>query len=327
MINTRSIDIFLRGVRADFALVEDQAQKQLSAYDSNVYLDATNKLGPLFKEINATGKQRAEFTSVTGVPELKPTGEAQPFNEVGYVPSFITSVEPQKFTARTKVTQESFERRDAQYQRALDEVAKHQVAYANTIARHKFDRFNKAFALVTTADVHLFDFNDSVALCASNHPLKPMVPGAPSTYSNIVTASDITSASIEAMVLVLQNQVDDIGEPMPMGGGTKYMVIPPNKVKKAKEAIASEWEVGTANNTVNVWYSSGWVLVTSPFLTSSTAWFILDAMQSPLINVIFKAPTTSTWYDDNIKVAVYDIEAQYKIGATDFRGLCGNAGL
>jgi hypothetical protein len=321
---TRDIDIFLRGVRAEFAYVNDQAQKQVAALESNVYLDATNKVGGLFEEVSALGKQRVEAIGVTGVSELLPTEELQPFPETNYVPSYVTAVEPYKFTKRIKVSKESVERRDSKYQSALDEAAKLNYAYVNTLARHRFDRFNKAFSPVT--DKHLFDYGDGVALCSDNHPDK--VGG---THSNVVDASDISPTSIEAMVLVLQNQVDDIGEPMPMGGGTKYLVVPGAKVKTAKENIESEWTPGTSNNNVNVWYGQGWVLVSSPYLNaaqggSDTAWFIVDGMFSPLKDVIFKPLSNSTWFDENVKAFVYDVEFQHKVGAYDYRGIVGNPG-
>ena len=206
MITSKSIDLLLRGVRAEFAYIVDQADKQLAAYSANVYLDATNKTGALFEEINAQGKQRIEAIAVTGVSELQPTEEAQEFVATDYVPSFITAVEPFKFTRRIKVTRESAERRDSKYQKALNEASKLQITAENTKARHRFDRFNKAFSVVT--DKHLFDYGDGVALCSASHPMKNG-----GVQSNIVTASDITPTSIESMVLVLQNQLDDIGEP------------------------------------------------------------------------------------------------------------------
>ena len=326
-MNSKSIDIFLKGVRAEFAVTIDQAEKQLAAYNSNVYLDSTNKTGGLFEEISAVGRQRIEATQVPGVQELQPTEEEQEFIQTSFAPSFITQVEPFKFTRRIKVTRESAERRDARYQKALNEASKLQVAAENTKANHRFSRLNNAFALVTTQK-HLFDYGDGAPLVSSSHPTK--VPGG-ANQSNQVTASDISPTSIEAMVLKLQNQIDDIGEPMPMGGGQKYFVVPPAKVKKAKENIESEWEVGTANNTVNVWRGVGWVLVSSPFMSatfggSNTAWFIIDGMFSPLKNVMFRPVTNETWFDENTKVFVHDISFEHKVGAFDYRGIVGNLG-
>lgn len=325
MITSKSIDLLLRGVRAEFANVVDQADKQLAAYNSNIYLDATNKTGALFEEINGQGQQRIESIGITGVQELQPTAEAQEFIGTDYVPSYITTVEPYKFTRRIKVTRESAERRDSKYQKALDEASKLQVAAENTKSRHRFDRFNKAFSAVTAN--HLFDYGDNVALVSASHPKKI---GA--VQSNIVTASDISPTSIESMQLVLQNQLDDIGEPMPMGGGHKYLVVPPTKVRRAKEVIESEWLVDTANNNINVWKGQGWTIVTSPFLSASnggsnTAWFMVDANFSPLKDVMFRPVTNETWFDENTKIFVHDISFEHKVGAYDYRGLVGNAGL
>jgi hypothetical protein len=323
-ITTRTIDLLLKGVRAEFADIVDQAEKQLGAYNSNVYIDATNKIGPLFTEVNASGQQRVEAISITGVSELQPTEELQEFIETSYVPSFVTAVEPFKFTRRVKVSRESAERRDSMYQKALNEAGKLNIAAENTKARHRFDRFNKAFSAVT--DKHLFDYGDAVALISASHPNK-----LGGTQSNLVTASDITPTTVESMVLKMQAWTDDIGEPMPMGGGAKYIVIPPAKVKKTKEVLESEWVADTANNNINVWKGAGWTMVTSPYLSaaqggSDTAWFVVDALLSPLKDVMFRAIANETWFDDNIKAFAHDISFEHKVGAYDFRGIVGNAG-
>jgi hypothetical protein len=326
MITSKAIDILLKGVRAEFTVTIDQAEKQLAAYNSNIYIDASNKTGALFEEVAGYGRQRVEAIQITGVSELQPTEEQQEFIDTSYSPSFITAVEPFKFTRRVKVTRESAERRDTRYQKALNEAAKLQIAAENTKTRHRFDRFNKAFAAVTAK--HLFDYGDGAALISAAHPTK--VPGG-SNQSNLVSASDISPTVIETEMLVLQNQIDDIGEPMPMGGGMKYFVVPPSKVKKAKENIDSEWQIDTANNNINVWRGVGWVLVTSPFLSakqggSDTAHFIVDGMYSPLKDVMFRAVTNETWFDENTKTFVHDISFEHKVGAFDYRGIVGNAG-
>lgn len=316
---TRDIEIALRGVRAEFMIMADQAAKQLASYNSDVYLDATNKTGALFEEINAQGQQRVEAAAIVGVSQLMPTEEGQEFVEKSFVPSYITGVEPYKFTARIKVSRESVERRDTKYTKALQEVSKLNIAAANTRANHRFDRFNSAFAPVTAS--HLFDYGDGVALCSASHPTK-----IGTTKSNVVSASDITPSSIESMVLVLGNQVDDIGEPMPMGGGAKYIVLPRAKVRKAKEVLESEWVVDTANNNINVWRGQGWTMVSSAYLTSATAWFVLDANFSPLKDVMFRPLANESWFDDNTKLFVHDISFEHKVGAFDYRGIVGNQG-
>jgi len=324
MITTRNIDVLLKGVRAEFALVVDQASKQLQMYNSNVFLDAVNKTGGLFEEIGAQGRQRWEAISVTGTQLLSPTVEAQEFIQKDYTPSFITTVEPFKFTGRLKVTREAAERRDSMYLAALNEATKLNVASENTKAKHRFDRLNKAFALVTQPE--FFDYGDGVPLVSASHPNK--VGGV---ASNSVAASDLSPSSIEAMVLTLQNQKDDQGIPMPAGGGMKYLVVPPAKVRKAKENIDSEWIVDSANNNINVWKSQGWNLVTSPWLSASnggsdTAWFIVDANDSPLKDVMFRPITNETWFDENTKVFVHDISMEHKVGPVNYRSLVGNLG-
>lgn len=328
-ITTRNIDVYLRGIRADFAEVVDQAQKQIGAYETNVYLDSTNKVGGLFAENDRSGQQRVEYLGTTGVSRLLPTNELAAFPQTTYQSTYLTQAEPFKFARRIVVSRESVERRDNQYNKALEEASKLQYAYINTRASNKFDRFNQAFAAVTAS--HLFDYGDvdagATALVANNHPDK-----VGNTHSNLVGPSAITPVSIEAMVLALQNQVDDIGEPMPMGGGTKFMVVPPALVRLAKQNLETELEPFTANNQINVWYGAGWTVVSSAHLSaahggSNTAWFVLDGQNSPLVEEIFKPITAETWFDDDRKAFVHDVEFNHKVGAKDYRGIVGNQGI
>jgi len=134
------------------------------------------------------------------------------------------------------------------------------------------------------------------------------------------------------MTLVLQNQTDDIGEPMPMGSGTNYAVVPPKKIRKFKEMMDSEWQVGNANNTINVWHTVGWILVSSPYLQASyggsdTAWYIVDSMFSPLKDVNFKSVENTTWYEEDTKAFVHDIQTEHKVGPEDWRGFVQNPGV
>ena len=131
--------------------------------------------------------------------------------------------------------------------------------------------------------------------------------------------------------MVLQNQIDDIGEPMPMGGGMNYFICPKAKVRTAKEKLESEWIPDSANNNINVWKSVAWKLVSSPFLSlknggSDTAHFIVDGLYSPIKDYIFRGVTNETWFDENVKVFVHDISFEHKVGVTDYRGAVGNPG-
>jgi hypothetical protein len=102
-------------------------------------------------------------------------------------------------------------------------------------------------------------------------------------------------------------------------------------VRLAKQNIESELEVQTANNQINVWAGVGWTLVSSPRLGaaqggSDTAWFVVDGMNSPLTEEIFKPITNETWFDEDTKKFVHDVEFQHKVGNKDFRGFIGNLG-
>ena len=326
MKTTRDIEILLRGVRAEFAEVIDQAEKALRLYEGNVYLDVDNKIGPLFVEENASGYQRREYASLYGVDELEEIGELEDFPEGHIGIGYITSVEPYKYGRKISASWESVKRRDPKYQRALDATRRLRIGATITKYKHLFNIFNKAFTSQSSLPNYMFGYGDGAPLCGT-HTLKNG-----STITNTVTASDITPDAIESMVLKLQSMTDDEGNPMPMGGGRKALVVPPAKVKKAKEVLGTEREPYTNNNTINVWYNEEWYLISSPYLSSAyggsdTAWFIVDMNNSPLVYVEFTPVTMEKPYyrPENMSFH-WQIFAEWKVGWIDFRGIVGNQG-
>ncbi|HXP50108.1 MAG TPA: hypothetical protein VN922_09155, partial [Bacteroidia bacterium] len=126
LVNTTgSLGQFLEGVRAKFFQVFDQGQAEVAHYDLAELMKASHQISPLVERLNAAGRQKIEATSVTGTTQLlQPTGEAEPFKEMDFLPSYITAVQPFKFTGRIRVTREAVERTAVEYRAALDEVSK-----------------------------------------------------------------------------------------------------------------------------------------------------------------------------------------------------------
>lgn len=321
-MTSSDIDIFLKGVRAEFAMVEDQAATQSRALDTSIYLNAESKLGPLFTELNGQGKQRFDFSATTGVGEPEPTGEVQAFPETQYYPTYITSAQPSRFAKRIRVSLQSVSRRDPVYSQKLEESAKLVIAAKNKTARIRFQLINETRTAQGSLTTGEFGYGDAQKLLSTIHADKNGGNGV-----NVLTPSNaISDATLESIIQLGYNTKDDVGEPMPMLGGTKYLITHINNIKKTKELIESEWKADTANNNINVWRGQGWILVTSPFITSTTAVYVVDALFSPLVDITFKPYSPETWYDQNVKAFVHDIEFEKMVGPRDWRGFYGTLG-
>lgn len=328
LVNTTGIlGQFLEGTRAKFFEVFDQGQAQVDHFDMAKLFETTDKISPLLERLNASGRQKLEMTAVTGMTQyLQPTGEAEPFKESNYLAGYITSVQPFKFTQRIRVTRESIERTDKDYRSALDETSKLKGSAAMTMSKHTIDFFNNSRVAQTSLPVQLFGYGDSQKLTSILHADK-----LGNNHSNILSLSPALSPdSFESITLLGYNTVSDENRPMPYLAGPKWLIVPPALTRKAQEIAQTPNTPYTANFIANI-FQGTYMVLTSPFLTASnggsdTRFFVVDGNYSPIKQVVFRDVTLEDHFDFNNKTYIYDVEAQWKIGPNDYRGIYASEG-
>ncbi len=114
---------------------------------------------------------------------------------------------------------------------------------------------------------------DGKALCANDHPRSRV----DSTSVDNLAALSLSSANLETAVLAHQNLKDELGEEIVIM--PDVLVVPRALRKTALEIVGSEKVPENANNAINV-QAGNWTVVVDPYLTSSTAWFIVDSTLS-----------------------------------------------
>jgi hypothetical protein len=114
---------------------------------------------------------------------------------------------------------------------------------------------------------------DSKALCANDHPRSR----TDSTSVDNLADLPLTSANLETAVLAHQNLKDDLGEEIVIMPDT--LVVPRALRKTALEIVGSERVPENANNAINI-QAGQWNIIVDPYLTSTTAWFIVDSVMS-----------------------------------------------
>lgn len=320
---TRSdISQFLEGMRAKFYEVVEQGKESASRYDIVTLFDSKPDLGRLVERMVASGEQKREFTFVTGIlGYLEPTAELEPFKEGTYLPGYITSVQPYKFTKRITVSEEAFKYRKPEYARALDEASKLLETGTRTLSMHTWDLFNNLRTAPASLPNHLFAYNDGVKIASTQHPL---VAGG--VVSNVLPTSPALSVdALETAYLLGYNTKDDTGKPMPYFAGQKYLVINPALARKAKEIAMTENTPYTANFVANV-FKGSYDVVISPYISSTTQWTLVDGLATPIKQVIFQDILPDDWFDSNVKAYKYDVSAQWRVGTDNFRGIVHSVG-
>ncbi len=149
------------------------------------------------------------------------------------------------------------------------------------------------------------------------------------TWSNLATAASLSYSSLQTAVLQFEAQVDNRGKKINQTPMT--LLVPPALEMKALELLETVGQPENANNTINALRRArpSINLVVWPYLTSSTAWFLIGdnlRMSTGLthferVGVTFGKEGDFDTGDAKFKTRFRDsVECNYPIG------LLGNAG-
>ena len=163
---------------------------------------------------------------------------------------------------------------------------------------------------------------DGKSLAASDHP---NVAGG--TWSNIPsTAVDISEAALEQAVIDMGKWLDDRG--LKIATRPSKLIIPIDLDFEANKIMKTEYEVGTANNTVNLVRSrfpAG--VVINHWLTDTDAWFIKSDFGGEGLKY-FERRADSFDMDNDFDTdnAKFKAVSRYSFGWTDPRCIYASAG-
>lgn len=143
---------------------------------------------------------------------------------------------------------------------------------------------------------------DRKALCSNAHPI---IPDASTTWSNY-SAYELNATNVELVRTNAANWVDDKGNPVLTQFDT--LIVPPALRKTALIIAETDEEPFTTEHGINVWKGQLNV-IEHPFLTDSTAWFMMDKA---------RAKEELLWFDRRKpdfadKVEFDDETAKYKV--------------
>ncbi len=97
------------------------------------------------------------------------------------------------------------------------------------------------------------------------------------TYNNDPSAASLSLSTLQAGLDYFKKAVNQKGQPIM--ARAKWLIIPPDLEWKAKELLLSEYKPGTGDNDINVVATAqtGLQYLVVPYLTSTTAWFLIPA--------------------------------------------------
>jgi hypothetical protein len=322
-------DRFLKGFYASLMEVQNQADEAYALAMPSALGVEKNTYTSLFKEKVSNNAQDVAV-SKTGVGLLELTNEGEDYKEDNRVAGYQTIFQYPEFTKRLTVTRR--EREDRLMDAKLEEAFDLMVGGKQTMNKHAFSIFNYAFTAQASLPAYLTFYGDGVPMCSTVHPIKASTTST-TTQSNASTTSiALTETNLEVARQALRRQLDDKGLPMSIGSGSVILIVPDSLEKLACIITGSDKRSGTANNDMNVYYGGVVTVISSKWLNaqnggSDTAWFLVDAMKSPLRFVTRRSlAVEAPWIDQKNKNVVTDISARWIVGNVDFRGVWGSKG-
>lgn len=166
-----------------------------------------------------------------------------------------------------------------------------------------------------------YTYGDGSILCVSSHP---NIAGG--TWSNVLgTAADLSEAALEQALIDISGFTNDRG--LRIAVKAKSLIIPKELDFEANKIMQTQYEVGTANNTVNVVrgrFPGG--IIVNHYLTDTDAWFIRTNVPHGMKMFERRADAFEMDNDFDTENAKFKATARYSFGATDPRGIFGSAG-
>ena len=159
---------------------------------------------------------------------------------------------------------------------------------------------------------------DGVPLFDNSHPL---LRGG--TSDNLLTAATISPASVQDMLINLEQQVDQAGEPIIFE--SVFLVAPRELIYRAREVLESQLRALESSNTKNVIGSID--LVIDPWLSSATAWFgITNKAMHKLKFYWRERMTIDNWPDQPVWGWRFATYMRLATGFSEWMGTVGNQG-
>lgn len=167
---------------------------------------------------------------------------------------------------------------------------------------------------------------DSKPLISEKHPLlnSTAITAHGTGVSSNLVKGPLSDTTLTTALKIGRKQYDEAGKLIQMKFDT--LIVPPALEFRAYELLNSVQKVDTNNNNINVLKGRLKIIVLD-FLTSDTAWFLLDSKRHQLNWFWRVKPEFKREEDFNTLVHKYRGYMRYSFGYSDYRGIIGSTGV
>jgi hypothetical protein len=161
---------------------------------------------------------------------------------------------------------------------------------------------------------------DGQPLASASHPV------ATGTFSNVLTAADLSEASLEDALSTIAAARNSAG--LPIALRPMRLIVGPGQIFNATRILQSDGRVGTANNDVNAIKTLGMVpeIVINHYLEDPDAWYIQTNAPNGLISYQRRALELRDDSDFDTENHKHKATERYSAGWADPRAIFANQG-
>ena len=265
----------------------------------------------IFKVKTSDGDREVE-SAFSGFSLLIQTAELGPLDYEDPNQMYRTTYTHLKYTKGFKVSQELWEDDQHNVIRAMPEALG--KAAKRTQEYYAASVFNNGFTAANTS------YGDAKPLFSTLHP---RADGGTAQSNASSTGLTLTETNLETQRTSFRKFLDDKG--MRFMSVPSCILVPVDLEKTAQILTKSQMRPGTTNNDINV-YANMFDIKVWEYITSTTAWFLLD-MRNHLLTWYWRIRPEfkqDTGFDSD--AALYKTRVRFSFGWSDWRGTSGSKG-
>jgi len=291
------------------------AFSQLISKDyKKVFFDEYKRYPEMYKAVANISTMNSAYDregEMVGFGALQKIAEGQSIPTDNLIQGNSKVITPEDFALQFQVSANLWnDDQKGHVKKAFQELSK---AAAYTRELKFWDLLNSAFVTTTRSGI------DGKALVADDHPLNGF-----GTFSNeAATGGSLTMTSLQAARLTFQKMVNARNVPIPMDPA--LLIVPPELESQAEKLVKSKYNPENANEQYNPFEGLKYMVV--PYLTSTTAWYLLGKKEDHDLRYIIRQPLALESTDDfDTRTSKFRAVTRFTTDFVHWRGVYANAG-
>lgn len=265
---------------------------------------------PMLLNVESSTKQSEKDSAISGFGYFDETTEGGSVSYEDPVQMYDVTYTHKKYTKGFKISEEMYD--DDLYRIMNRKPGQLAVAAKRTAEYHAAGLFNNAFSTPG---------GDGKALASTIHPRSD---GGSAQSNASATGITLGDTNLNVGVLALEAQLDDKG--MKIATEAKTLLVGRTLKKTATVLTESMQLAGSPNNDMNYNKQMGLKVVSWHYLTSTTAWFLLDPSVHLLNWFWRKQPVFAQENSFDTGMALFKNSMRFSKGFSDWRGVWASKG-